>query len=81
MNFSLCVLSRSILALSVYTAAAFCSASDSPSKMLAPTPPMGWNSWDSFGPTVREDEVKSNADAMAAKLAKFGWQYIVVDIE
>jgi len=49
--------------------------------MLAPTPPMGWNSWDSFGPTVREDEVKANADAMAAKLSKFGWKYVVVDIE
>jgi alpha-galactosidase len=48
---------------------------------LAPTPPMGWNSWDSFGPAVRESEVKANADAMAAELARFGWQYIVVDIE
>jgi hypothetical protein len=42
---------------------------------------MGWNSWDSFGPAVREGEVKANADAMAAQLARFGWQYIVVDIE
>jgi alpha-galactosidase len=49
--------------------------------ILAPTPPMGWNSWDSFGPTVRENEVKGNADAMAAKLSKFGWQYVIVDIE
>jgi alpha-galactosidase len=48
---------------------------------LAPTPPMGWNSWDSYGTTVREDEVKANADYMAAHLAKFGWQYIIVDIE
>ena len=48
---------------------------------LAPTPPMGWNSWDSFGTGVTESEVKANADYMAAKLAKFGWQYIVVDIQ
>ena len=47
----------------------------------APTPPMGWNSWDSFGTGVTEDEVKANADYMAAKLAKYGWQYIVVDIQ
>jgi len=46
----------------------------------APTPPMGWNSWDCYGPTVVEDEVKANADYMAANLKKFGWQYIVVDI-
>lgn len=48
---------------------------------LAPTPPMGWNSWDCFGTTVREEEVKANADYMASHLASFGWQYIVVDIQ
>jgi alpha-galactosidase len=47
----------------------------------APTPPMGWNSWDSYGTTVREDQVKANADVMARDLAKYGWQYIVVDIQ
>lgn len=46
----------------------------------APSPPMGWNSWDCFGPTVVESEVKANADYMAANLKKFGWEYIVVDI-
>jgi hypothetical protein len=45
------------------------------------TPPLGWNSWDSFGQAVTEDEVKANADFMAAKLAKLGWRYVVVDIE
>lgn len=44
------------------------------------TPPMGWNSWDCFGPTVVEDEVKANADYMAEKLAAYGWEYVVVDI-
>src|SRR5258706_14245812 len=48
---------------------------------FAPTPPMGWNSWDSFGTTVTEAEVKANADYMASKLKKHGWQYIVVDIQ
>ena len=46
----------------------------------APTPPMGWNSWDCYGPTVVEAEVKANADYMATHLKKFGWEYIVVDI-
>lgn len=50
-------------------------------KMLAPTPPMGWNSWDSFGTGVTEDEVKKNADYMAEKLKSHGWQYIIVDIQ
>ena len=42
---------------------------------------MGWNSWDSYGTTVREDQVKANTDAMARDLARHGWQYIVVDIQ
>jgi alpha-galactosidase len=46
----------------------------------APTPPMGWNSWDCYGPTIVESEVKANADYMAEHLKKFGWEYIVVDI-
>jgi hypothetical protein len=41
---------------------------------------MGWNSWDCFGPTVVESEVKANADYMAANLKKYGWEYIVIDI-
>ena len=44
------------------------------------TPPMGWNSWDCYGPTVTESEVKANADYMADHLKKYGWKYIVVDI-
>lgn len=49
-------------------------------KDWAQTPPMGWNSWDCFGPTVVESEVKANADYMAEKLLPYGWEYVVVDI-
>jgi hypothetical protein len=49
--------------------------------VLAPTPPMGWNSWDSYGTTVTEAEVKANADYMATRLKSHGWQYVVVDIQ
>jgi alpha-galactosidase len=48
---------------------------------LSPTPPMGWNSWDGFGRTVRESEVKANAGVMASTLKRFGWQYTVIDIQ
>ncbi len=50
-----------------------------PDKLLAPTPPMGWNSWDSYGETVTEAEVRANAEWMARHLKQFGWQYIVID--
>src|SRR5579864_6560818 len=47
----------------------------------APTPPMGWNSWDCFATTITEAQTKAQADVMAQKLARFGWRYIVVDIQ
>ena len=49
-------------------------------KQWAQTPPMGWNSWDCYGPTVEEHEVKANADYMAENLKEYGWEYVVVDI-
>ena len=49
-------------------------------KEWAKTPPMGWNSWDCYGPTVQEHEVKANADYMAKNLLEYGWKYVVVDI-
>jgi len=47
----------------------------------APKPPMGWNSWDCFATTVTERQVMAQADYMATHLARWGWQYIVVDIQ
>jgi len=55
--------------------------SSAPQSMLAETPPMGWNSWDSYGTTIKEDQVKANAEWMAKHLKPFGWQYVVVDME
>jgi alpha-galactosidase len=47
--------------------------------VLAPTPPMGWNSWDSYAETVSETDIRANAQWMEQHLRKSGWQYIVVD--
>jgi alpha-galactosidase len=47
----------------------------------APTPPMGWNSWDCFATTVTEAQTRAQADYMAEHLKSHGWQYIVVDIQ
>jgi len=49
--------------------------------VLAPAPPMGWNSWDCYGSAVTEDQVKATADYMAEHLAGYGWEYVVVDIQ
>jgi hypothetical protein len=47
---------------------------------LAPTPPMGWNSWDCFGMDVTDEELKATADYMAEHLKEYGWEYVVLDM-
>jgi len=46
---------------------------------LAPSPPMGWNSYDAYCGDVTEQEVKANADFLAKHLASYGWKYVVID--
>ncbi len=48
---------------------------------FAPTPPMGWNSWDCFGTTITEQQVKEQADAMATNLLSSGYSFLTVDIQ
>ena len=33
---------------------------------LAPTPPMGWNSWNTFGHDINETVVRETADALVS---------------
>lgn len=46
---------------------------------VAQTPPMGWNSYNSYGAAVREAKVKAKADYMAKYMKACGWEYVVVD--
>ncbi len=47
---------------------------------LALTPPMGWNSWNCWGPSITETKVRHSAQAMIDKgLIDYGWSYINVD--
>jgi hypothetical protein len=39
---------------------------------------MGWNSWDSYGFTIDEDQFKANATVLAS-LQQYGWKYVVID--
>ncbi len=48
--------------------------------MLAKTPPMGWNSWNTFGPKVNEQIILETADAMVEKgYLDAGYEYVVID--
>jgi hypothetical protein len=45
----------------------------------APTPPMGWNSYDAWGTSITEEETLANARYMQEHLLPHGWKYIVID--
>lgn len=45
---------------------------------LASTPPMGWNSWDSYGLTIDEADYRANTKILAS-MQKYGWEYSVID--
>ena len=49
-------------------------------EQLALTPPMGWNSWNSFGVNVSEQVLREVADVMVVSgLKEAGYSYIVID--
>ncbi len=48
--------------------------------MLAQRPPMGWNSWNTFGGAINEQVVRETADAIIEKgLKDVGYEYVVID--
>lgn len=49
-------------------------------KLIAPTPPMGWMTWNFYGVNINEQVIKEMADAMVASGMKdAGYQYIFID--
>ena len=51
-----------------------------PPGLLAPTPPMGWNSWNRFGCDNDEKTVRATADAMVSSgMRDAGYKYLVID--
>ena len=48
---------------------------------VALKPPLGWNSWDCYGPAVNEVQLLGNVRYMAEHLKAHGWQYVVCDIQ
>ncbi|MCF8379206.1 MAG: alpha-galactosidase [Bacteroidales bacterium] len=45
----------------------------------APKPPMGWNSFDSYGVYLYEDAAMANLESFAEKLKPHGYEYFVID--
>lgn len=42
-------------------------------------PPLGWNSWTSYGWMVSEKDILVTADVMAEKLKPYGYEFLVLD--
>jgi hypothetical protein len=61
-----------------FLAAILASAISSRAQDLAPTPPMGWNSWDAYGLTIGESDYKADTVVLAG-IKQFGWQYSIID--
>jgi hypothetical protein len=57
--------------------AATCSVAQNSAK-IAPTPPLGWNSWDAYGLTINETDYRANTTVLAG-LKEYGWTYSVID--
>jgi hypothetical protein len=73
-NHTLC-LAGAVLSLMAETRAA------EPFHDWAPTPPLGWNSWDCFGAGVTEEQAIANANYMARHLKSHGYDIVTIDIQ
>ena len=48
--------------------------------MYIQRPPMGWNSWNTFGTNISDELIRETADAMVSTgLLKAGYEYLVID--
>src|SRR5580698_2636179 len=55
-----------------------CATGISRAEKIAPTPPLGWNSWDAYGLTIDETDYRANTEVLVG-LKEYGWQYSVID--
>lgn len=75
------VLASGLLATATSLVGAPRAASAAAHTPLAPTPPMGWNSWNSFATTITEAQARETAGIMATTLLPFGYDIFTVDIQ
>ena len=78
MKVRLCASGLNRFVRTALTIALLCASAATLASEVAPTPPMGWNSWDSYGLTIDEADFRANT-AELAKLRSYGWTYAVVD--
>lgn len=69
---------RAALSALLMAAVAVCLLSPAHAQKASPAPPLGWNSWDSYGLTISEADFRANVDVLR-ELQTFGWKYAVID--
>ena len=72
-------MNKLVLVVSIFVAISFSAISQKTSIKLAQTPPMGWNSFDSYGVYLHEKAAFENLEAMAKRLKPHGYEYFVID--
>jgi len=75
------IISACIAAVACHSGVARPSSAPRPvASGLAPTPPMGWNSWNKFGCRIDESLIRETADAIVSSGMKdAGYQYVNID--
>jgi len=69
-----------ILMVSASLTGAIAPSAQALNNRVARTPPMGWNTWNTFGCNINETLIRQTADAIASNgMRDLGYQYIVVD--
>lgn len=69
-----------IVSVFVFSLSAFAQPENKKGNMLAPTPPMGWMTWNYFGSNINEKDIREMADSMISSgMAKAGYKYIFID--
>ena len=73
------IMKKLILILFVLVAIAISSFAQK-DRLLALTPPMGWNSWNTFKSNINETLIKEMADAMVSSgMRDAGYKYLILD--
>ncbi|HEX4005835.1 MAG TPA: glycoside hydrolase family 27 protein [Acidobacteriaceae bacterium] len=67
------------VAVAFLTIVATASSAREDRSVLAPTPPMGWNSWDAWGLTIDEQQFRDSTTWLHNHLQRYGYQYVVID--
>jgi alpha-galactosidase len=70
---------RNLTCVFVFGAVSIFAMGNRSAERLAPTPPMGWNSFDSYGVYLHEEAAYANLEAMAEKLKPHGYEFFVID--